>query len=764
MGNETLPPSSGDDSNIEPVNLKTALEERYLAYALSTIMHRALPDVRDGLKPVHRRILHAMRELRLDPGAGFKKCARVVGDVIGKFHPHGDQSVYDALVRLAQDFAVRYPLIDGQGNFGNVDGDNAAAMRYTEARMTEVARLLLEGIAEDAVDFRETYDGEDKEPVVLPANFPNLLANGSSGIAVGMATNIPPHNAAELCEAALHLIKFPNASVEKIVEFIPGPDFPTGGVCVESRASVIESYRTGRGGFRVRARWEKEDTGRGGYVIVVSEIPYQVQKSRLVEKIAELLLARKLPLLGDVRDESAEDIRLVLEPKSRTVDPVLLMESLFKLTELESRVSLNMNVLSRGVVPNVLGIREVLKEWLEHRKDVLIRRSTFRLGKINHRLEVLAGYLIAFLNIDEVIRIIRHEDEPKQQLMARFSLSDIQAEAILNMRLRSLAKLEEMEIRQEHDALSAEKEEITALLASEEVQWKKIADELREVKKTFGPETALGRRRTTFGEASDVDLEDIQNAMIEREAVTIIVSEKGWIRAMRGHLASTDGLQFKDGDGLKFALHAETTDKILIFTTSGKFYTLGADKLPGGRGHGEPLRIMIDMENDQDVVSVFVHDAARKLLVCSNIGRGFVVREKDVIANTRKGKQVLNVKAPNEAYLCVPVLDGHDHVAVIGMNRKFLVFALDQLPEMARGQGVRIQKYKDGGIADIKTFAAISGLTWMDSAGRQYERTIEELTEWTGERAQAGRMPPAGFPKTNKFSTPTFKGTITAAG
>jgi len=720
--------------------------------------------VRDGLKPVHRRILHAMRELRLDPGSGFKKCARVVGDVIGKFHPHGDQSVYDALVRLAQDFAVRYPLIDGQGNFGNVDGDNAAAMRYTEARMTEVARLLLEGIAEDAVDFRDTYDGEDKEPMVLPANFPNLLANGSSGIAVGMATNIPPHNAAELCDAALHLIKFPNASVEKIVEFVPGPDFPTGGVCVESRASVMESYRTGRGGFRVRARWEKEETGRGGYVIVVSEIPYQVQKSRLVEKIAELLLARKLPLLGDVRDESAEDIRLVLEPKSRTVDPVLLMESLFKLTELESRVSLNMNVLSRGVVPNVLGIREVLKEWLEHRKDVLIRRSTFRLGKINHRLEVLAGYLIAFLNIDEVIRIIRHEDEPKQQLMTRFSLSDIQAEAILNMRLRSLAKLEEMEIREEHDALSAEKEEITAILTSEELQWKKIADELREVKKTFGPETALGRRRTSFGEASDVDLEDIQNAMIEREAVTIIVSEKGWIRAMRGHLASTDGLQFKDGDGLKFALHAETTDKILIFTTSGKFYTLGADKLPGGRGHGEPLRIMIDMENDHDVVSVFVHDALRKLLVCSNIGRGFVVKEKDVIANTRKGKQVLNVKAPNEAYLCVPVLDGHDHVAVIGMNRKFLVFALDQLPEMVRGQGVRIQKYKDGGIADIKTFAAIAGLTWMDSAGRQYERTIEELIEWTGERAQAGRMPPAGFPKTNKFSTLAFKGTITAAG
>lgn len=754
-----IPPSSGDENGIEAINLKTALEERYLAYALSTIMHRALPDVRDGLKPVHRRILHAMRELKLDPGSGFKKCARVVGDVIGKFHPHGDQSVYDALVRLAQDFAVRYPLVDGQGNFGNIDGDNAAAMRYTEARMTEVARLLLEGITEDAVDFRETYDGEDEEPIVLPANFPNLLANGSSGIAVGMATNIPPHNVAELCDAALHLIKFPNASIEKIVEYVSGPDFPTGGVCVESLSSITESYKTGRGGFRIRARWKKEDTGRGGYSIVVTEIPYQVQKSRLIEKIAELLIARKLPLLGDVRDESAEDIRLVLEPKSRTVDPVLLMESLFKLTDLENRISLNMNVLSRGVVPNVLGIREVLKEWLEHRKDVLIRRSNFKLGKINHRLEVLAGYLIAFLNIDEVIRIVRHEDEPKQQLMVQFTLNDIQAEAILNMRLRSLAKLEEIEIRREHDILMAQKEELTALLTSEDLKWKKISGELREVRKTFGPETDLGRRRTTFSETVEVNLEDIQNAMIEREPVTIVVSEKGWIRAMKGHLATTDALQFKDGDKLKLAIHAETTDKILVFTTSGKFYTLGADKLPGGRGHGEPLRIMIDMENDQDIVSIFVHDSTRKLLITSAIGRGFVVAEKDIIANTRKGKQVLNVKSPDEAFLCVPALG--DHVAVIGKNRKLLVFPLDQLPEMTRGQGVRIQKYKDGGIADIRTFYAQTGLSWMDSAGRRYERTMAELTEWIGERAQTGRMPPAGFPKTNKFATETFKGDIT---
>ncbi len=761
MGNTVIPPGSGDDNGIEPINLKSALEERYLAYALSTIMHRALPDVRDGLKPVHRRILHAMRVLKLDPGQGFKKSARVVGDVIGKFHPHGDQSVYDALVRLAQDFAVRYPLIDGQGNFGNVDGDNAAAMRYTEARMTEVARLLMEGISEDAVDFRETYDGEDEEPVVLPANFPNLLANGSSGIAVGMATNIPPHNVAELCDASLHLIKFPNAGIEKLVDFVPGPDFPTGGICVEDRASIVESYSTGRGGFRVRARWEKEDTGRGGYVIVVTEIPYQVQKSRLVEKIAELLIARKLPLLGDVRDESAEDIRLVLEPKSRTVDPDLLMESLFKLTDLENRVSLNMNVLSRGTVPNVLGLKDVLKEWLEHRKEVLVRRSNHRLGKINHRLEVLDGYLIAFLNIDEVIRIVRYEDEPKASLISTFNLTEVQAEAILNMRLRSLAKLEEMEIRNEHDALSAEKESLTALLGSDDLQWKKIAEEIREVRKTFGQDTELGRRRTDFEEAVEIDLADIQNAMIEKEPVTIVVSEKGWIRAIKGHLASTDKLQFKDGDKLRSAIHAETTDKVLVFATSGKFYTLGADKLPGGRGHGEPLRIMVDMENDQDIVSVFIHNPERKLLITSNVGRGFVVPEVDVIANTRKGKQVLNVKGTDEAYLCVPVFG--DHVAVIGKNRKLLIFPLDQMPEMGRGQGVRIQKYKDGGIADIRTFPADGALSWVDSAGRRYDRTMVELTEWIGERAQAGRMPPIGFPKTNKFGTGLFKGDISDA-
>ncbi|MEM8797830.1 MAG: DNA topoisomerase IV subunit A [Pseudomonadota bacterium] len=759
MGKAAPPPGPGDDEEgIEPINLRSALEERYLAYALSTIMHRALPDVRDGLKPVHRRILHAMRELKLDPGSGFKKSARVVGDVIGKFHPHGDQSVYDALVRLAQDFAVRYPLVDGQGNFGNIDGDNAAAMRYTEARMTEVARLLLQGIDEDAVDFRETYDGEEEEPVVLPANFPNLLANGSSGIAVGMATNIPPHNAAELCDAAIHLIKHPNASVEKLVDFVPGPDFPTGGTCVEDRASIIEAYRTGRGGFRVRARYHKEDTGRGGYQIVVTEIPYQVQKSRLIEKIAELLTARKLPLLGDVRDESAEDIRVVLEPKSRTVDPELLMESLFKLTDLENRVSLNMNVLSRGKVPNVLGLREVLKEWLEHRQIVLQRRSKFRLNKINNRLEVLEGYLIAFLNIDEVIRIIRHEEEPKTELMQRFELTDRQAEAILNMRLRSLAKLEEIEIRGEHDKLTAGKAELTALLASDDLQWKKIAEELREVRKTFGPDTELGRRRTDFATAREIDVEEIQQAMIEREPVTVVVSEKGWIRALKGHLTETKGLQFKDGDRLKAAIHAQTTDKIMVFTTSGKVYTLAADKLPGGRGHGDPLRIMVDMENDQDIVSVFVHQPDRMLLVASAEGRGFRVNEKDIVATTRKGRQVLNVKGKDEAYLCVPATG--DHIAVVGKNRKLLVFAAEQCPEMGRGQGVRLQKYKDGGLSDVKVFTESDGLSWMDSAGRRYERSLLDLKEWHGERGQAGRLPPTGFPKTNRFGGAVFPGEV----
>ncbi|MDR2311988.1 MAG: DNA topoisomerase IV subunit A [Brucellaceae bacterium] len=750
MGKNLIPPSGGDD-HVETVDLKSALEERYLAYALSTIMHRALPDVRDGLKPVHRRIMHAMRLLRLNPGSSYAKCARIVGDVMGKFHPHGDASIYDALVRLAQDFAVRYPLVDGQGNFGNIDGDNAAAMRYTEARMTEVASLLLEGITENAIDFRPNYNEEDLEPVVLPGAFPNLLANGSSGIAVGMATNIPPHNVAELCDAALLLIRNPQASVEELVQLVPGPDLPTGGILVEPKENILEAYRTGRGAFRVRAKWEKEDLGRGTWVVVVTEIPYQVQKSRLIEKIAELLLAKKLPLLDDIRDESAEDIRIVLEPKNRSVDPELLMESLFKLTELENRVSLNMNVLSHGKVPNVLSLGGVLQEWLEHRKEVLLRRSQYRLEEIEKRLEILGGYLIAYLNLDEVIRIIREEDEPKQELMRTFSLTDMQAESILNMRLRSLRKLEEFEIRKEFDGLTAEKAQLEELLGSEIKQWKAISGEIKKVRETYGPETPLGKRRTQFAEAPSHDLEDIHQAMIEREPVTIVVSEKGWMRAMKGHLPDFSALSFKEGDKLKLAFHAETTDKIVVATTGGKFFTIGANTLPGGRGHGEPIRIMVDMDNDQDILSAFVHDASAKLLLASHEGYGFMINESEVIANTRKGKQIMNVKLPDEMKICQRITG--DTIAVVGENRKMLVFPLAELPELSRGKGVRLQKYKDGGISDIRTFAIDQGLTWQDSADRTFTRSKDELQEWTADRASAGRMVPKGFPRTGKFTS-----------
>ncbi|SIT52913.1 DNA topoisomerase 4 subunit A [Mesorhizobium prunaredense] len=749
MGKRLLPPGDGGGDNIEPIDLKKALEERYLAYALSTIMHRALPDVRDGLKPVHRRIMHAMRLLRLNPDQGFAKCARIVGEVMGKFHPHGDQSIYDALVRLAQDFSMRYPLVDGQGNFGNIDGDNAAAMRYTEARMTDVATELLSGITEDAVDYRPTYNEEDEEPVVLPGAFPNLLANGSSGIAVGMATSIPPHNAAELCDAALHLIEHPDAPVTALMDFVQGPDFPTGGIIVDSRASILEAYETGRGGFRVRAKWSQEDQGRGTWSIVVTEIPYGVQKARLIEKIAELLMARKLPLLEDIRDESAEDIRVVLVPKSRSVDPGILMESLFKLTELESRFPLNMNVLSRGKIPNVLSLKGVLKEWLEHRREVLIRRSRHRLGEIERRLEILAGYLIAYLNIDEVIRIIREEDEPKQVMMARWSLTDNQAEAILNMRLRALRKLEEFEIRKEFDGLTTEKKQIEGLLASNARQWSTIKWEVSSIREKFGPETALGKRRTQFADAPEHDLTDIAHAMIEREPVTVVVSEKGWLRAMKGHLTDHSLLTFKEGDSIKLAFHAQTTDKVLVFTTGGKFYTIGADRLPGGRGHGEPIRIIVDMDNDQDIVTAFVHDPKRKLLLVSHDGNGFIVPEEEVVANTRKGKQVMNVKAPDEAQRCVPVAG--DHLAIVGENRKMLVFPLAEIPEMGRGKGVRLQKYKDGGVLDLKTVTLASGLSWQDSADRTFSKSREELVEWIGARASAGRMVPKGFPRTGKF-------------
>jgi topoisomerase-4 subunit A len=756
MGKRVIPPSGGDDGDgpggeVLAVNLREALEERYLAYALSTIMHRALPDVRDGLKPVHRRLLYAMRELRLDPGSAFKKCARVVGDVIGKYHPHGDQAVYEAMVRLAQDFAQRWPLVDGQGNFGNIDGDNAAAMRYTEARMTEVASLLLDGLDENAVDFRPTYDGSEDEPVVLPGGFPNLLANGSSGIAVGMATSIPPHNVHELCRAALKLIEAPETEVEALVEMVPGPDFPTGGILVESRASIIESYRTGRGGFRLRARWAVEDLGRGTWVVVVTEIPYMVTKSRLIEKLADLVNAKKLPLLEDVRDESAEDVRVVLVPKSRNVSPELLMESLFRLTELESRIPLNMNVLSRGVIPNVLGLKDVLVQWLDHQKIVLVRRSQHRLAQIEKRLEILGGLLVAYLNLDEVIHIIRTEDEPKAVMIERFSITDVQAQAILDMRLKNLRKLEEFEIRKEHEALTEEARQIRALLESDDRQWKIVSASIRRIAAKFGPETPLGKRRTGFADAPEHDTADIEMAMIEREPITVVVSDKGWIRTLKGHIDDFSRLEFKQGDKLRVAFKAETTDKLVVVSTGGKFFTLDASKLPGGRGHGEPIRLQCDMDQDQDVLDVFVHVPDRRLLIAGKEGRGFVVAEADTVAQTRKGKQVLNLGAADEARICAVVPDGATHVAVIGDNRKLIVFPLEQIPAMGRGSGVRLQRYRDGGIAAVKCFVGETGLIWTDSAGRSFIRSLADLKDWLGNRGDAGRLPPPGFPKTNRF-------------
>jgi topoisomerase-4 subunit A len=752
MGKRLIPPDKGD---VEEVALREALEERYLAYALSTIMNRALPDARDGLKPVHRRILYGMRLLRLDPGAAFKKSAKVVGDVMGNFHPHGDQAIYDALVRLAQEFAQRYPLVDGQGNFGNIDGDNAAAMRYTEARLTEVARLLIEGIDEDAVDFRATYDGTNEEPVVLPAAFPNLLANGSQGIAVGMATAIPPHNAAELCDAALFLIDNPKARSKTLLKYVKGPDFPTGGVIVDTPETIAEAYNTGRGSFRVRARWKQEDTGRGTYIIVVTEIPWLVQKSRLVEKLAELINEKKLPLVADVRDESAQDIRLVIEPRSRSVDAELMMESLFKLTELEVRIPLNMNVLVKGRVPQVLGLAEALREWLDHRREVLLRRSKHRLAEIEHRLEVLGGYLVAYLNLDKVIKIIRKEDEPKPVLMKTFKLSEVQAEAILNMRLRNLRKLEEMEIRAEDKALREERTKLKSLIGSPAQQWKTIAGQIKELKNTFGPKTDLGRRRTTFGIAPAHDEAAIEEAMVVREPITVVVSEKGWIRALRGHVTDLSGVTFKTDDDLKFAFPTETTAKILIFGSNGRFYTIEASKLPGGRGHGEPVRLFIDLE-DADVVAALAYQGKRKFLVASYGGNGFVVPEDDVLGTTRKGKQVLNLKAPDKA-AAMTTVDG-ELAAAIGANRKMVIFALDQVPEMGRGRGVRLQRYKEKGLSDVTTFKADDGMSWIDGAGRSFTLAMKELKDWRGNRADAGRIAPKGFPKNNKFRSPPTGG------
>ena len=750
--------------------LRRAIGDRYLTYALSTIMHRALPDARDGLKPVHRRILYAMRELRLASNGGFRKSAKISGDVMGNYHPHGDAAIYDAMARLAQDFNVRYPLVDGQGNFGNIDGDNPAASRYTEARMTAVAEALLEGLNENAVDFRENYDGTLTEPVVLPATFPNLLANGSSGIAVGMATNIPPHNIAELCDACLHLIKTPDARDDTLLNYVPGPDFPTGGVLVESPENIRNAYATGRGSFRLRAKWHVEDLGRGQWQIVVTEIPYQVQKSKLIEKIAEVIQTKKVPILGDVRDESAEDIRLILEPKTKNVEPDMLMGMMFKNSDLEIRFSLNMNVLIDGVTPQVSSLKQVLRAFLDHRRDVLQRRSTHRMEKIDHRLEVLEGLIIAFLNLDRVIDIIRYDDDPKAALMAENwsidhkratsekdyigpdlksdgELSEVQAEAILNMRLRSLRRLEEMELVRERDALMAERAELDELLASETLQWARISEQLRETRKKFGKDYAGGARRTILAEAAEAEEVPLE-AMIEREPVTVVCSQMGWIRAMTGHIDLTRELKYKDGDSPRFMFHAETTDKLLVLGNNGRFYTVLAANLPGGRGMGEPLRLMVDLPNDVDIVDILIYTPGSKLLIASSAGDGFIVPQDDVIAQTRTGKQVLNVRDGNTARVCRPV-DG-DHVAVVGENRKVLIFAIEELPEMARGKGVRLQKYKDGGLSDVTTLHIANGLSWLDPAGRT--RTETDLTEWVAKRASAGRMAPRGFPRDNKFT------------
>jgi topoisomerase IV subunit A len=745
MGKPVNPPYEG---GTEAIALRDALEERYLAYALSTIMHRALPDARDGLKPVHRRILYGMHLLRLNPDSTPKKSAKIVGDVMGTFHPHGDQAIYDALVRLAQDFSSRYPLVDGQGNFGNIDGDSAAAYRYTEARMTEVARLLLEGIDEDAVPFRPNYDGLNEEPVVLPGAFPNLLANGSQGIAVGMATSIPPHNAAELCGAAIALIDDPGASLETLMSHVPGPDFPTGGIIVESPASLAETYRTGRGSVRTRARWHKEETGRGSYVVVITEIPYNVQKSRLIEKIAELLNDRKLPLLADVRDESTEDVRVVLEPRARTVEAELMMEALFKLTELETRFSVNMNVLIDGRVPKVVGLAEMLRAWLGHRREVLLNRSRHRLGKIEARLEVLGGLIIAFLNLDEVIRIIREEDEPKPVLMKRFEITEIQANAILDTRLRQLRKLEEMELRREHEDLTKEKAAIEALLASEAKQWKTVRWEISEVAKAFSKETPLGKRRSDFGVVGDV-AGDVADALIEREPITVVVTQKGWIRALKGHGTDLANLQFKGDDALAFAFSTETTAKVLLLSTDGKAFTLEGSKLPGGRGFGEPIRLMVDLDSEAEIMAVFPYTSGAKRLLAAKDARGFIVAEDDLVANTRKGRQVMNL---DDARLwCAVPVEG-DMVAIVGENRKLLAFPLSEMPEMPRGKGVRLQRYKEGGLADIKTFQNETGLTWQDSSGRTFTLKGTDLGEWLGHRAEAGRLPPKGFPRSNRFT------------
>lgn len=730
----------------------TALSERYLVYALSTITARSLPDLRDGLKPVHRRLLWAMRLLKLDPASAYKKSARVVGDVIGKYHPHGDQSVYDAMVRLAQDFALRYPLVDGQGNFGNVDGDNAAAYRYTEARLTASAIALMSGLDDGTVEYKPTYNGEDEEPEIFPGLFPNLLANGASGIAVGMATSIPPHNVAEIIDAATLLIEQPGADDAALLEHVKGPDLPTGGQIIDSAAAIAEAYATGRGAFRVRSRWHVEDQGRGTWVAVVTEIPYQVQKGKLIEAIATIINDKKLPILADVRDESDEAIRIVIEPRTRAVDPDVLMESLFKLTELEVRVSLNMNVLDADRTPRVLSLKDVLTRWIRHQIEVLVRRAQHRLGKIDDRIELLDGYLIAYLNLDRVIEIIRTEDEPKPVMIAEFNLNDRQAEAILNMRLRSLRRLEEFEIKTEREKLAEEREGLVALIESPARQKTKLKKDLAALRVTYGPDTVIGKRRTLIAEAAapkDIPLE----AMIEREPITVIMSQRGWVRAMKGHVAldAAEALKFKEGDGPAFAFHAQTTDKILLAAEDGRFFTLGADKLPGGRGFGEPVRLMIDLPDGVGIVNLFPARADDRILLAATDGKGFVARSTEVVAETRKGRQVVNVRTGARLAVARVIAAAHDYAAIVGDNRKLVVFPLEELPEMARGQGVTLQKYRDGGLSDATSFRFEEGLSWAMGGETGRTRTEADLTLWRVARGAAGRMPPTGFPRDNRF-------------
>jgi topoisomerase-4 subunit A len=730
----------------------SALSQRYLVYALSTITARSLPDVRDGLKPVHRRLLWGMRLLRLDPASGYKKCARVVGDVMGKYHPHGDASIYDAMVRLAQSFSLRYPLVDGQGNFGNIDGDNAAAMRYTEARLTQAAILLMEGLDEQTVEFKPTYNGEEEEPEVFPGLFPNLLANGASGIAVGMATSIPPHNVAELIDAAIHLIDQPEGDPREIMRFVQGPDLPTGGIVVDSAAAIAEAYATGRGSFRVRARWHIEDQGRGTWAAVITEVPYQVPKAKLIEAIAQLINDKKLPILADVRDESDEAIRIVLEPRARTVDAQTLMDSLFRLTDLESRISLNLNVLDKDRTPRVMSLKQALAAWIEHQFEVLLRRSQHRLDKIADRIELLDGYIIAYLNLDRVIQIIRTEDEPKPVLMAEFELTDRQAEAILNMRLRSLRKLEEMELRKEREALDKEAADLRALVESPARQRTRLKRDLAKLRERYGPETDLGRRRTLIEEqaqAREIPLE----AMIEREPITVILSQRGWIRAMKGHvdLASAETLKFKEGDGPLFAFHAQTTDKLLLIADTGRVYTLPSDKLPGGRGFGEPVRLLIDLEGDATVITLLPMRSGEKLLLAASDGKGFVADAREIVAETRKGRQVVNLRDSAKLKVARPIGEGHDYIGVIGDNRKLVVFPLAELPEMTRGQGTQFQRYRDGGLSDVTSFRFVDGLTWPMGGETGRMRTETELGPWRAARGAAGRMPPTGFPRDNRF-------------